>query len=86
MPSPLPAVVLVGRHPTIALRPLTPGSELAWDLTTRRPRPATADERDAYGRAAQRVGGPVRVTGPATKIGGRWSLAVRILDDVSARG
>jgi galactose oxidase len=73
-------LVLVGHYPNIDLRPLTPGSELAWDLTSRRPRPATADERDAYRRAAQRVGARVRVTGPATKIGGQWSLAVRILD------
>jgi galactose oxidase len=74
-------LVLVGHHPTIHLRPLTPGTELAWDLTTRQPRPATADERDAHRRAADRVGTPARVTGPATNIGGQWSLAVRILDD-----
>ena len=74
-------LVLVGRHPNIHLRPLTPGSELAWDLATRQPRPATADERDAHHRAAHRVGAAVRVTGPATKVGGQWSLAVRIIDD-----
>ena len=73
--------MLVGRYPTIHLRPLTPGSELAWDLTTRQRRPATADERDAHRRATHRVGTPARVTGPATKIGGQWSLAVRIIDD-----
>ena len=74
-------LLLGGRHPNIALRPLIPGSELAWDVTTHQARPATADERDAYRRAADRVGAPVRVTGPATKIGGQWSLAVRILHD-----
>ena len=45
-------LVLVGRHPSIHLRPLTPGTELAWDLATRQPRPATADERDAHRRAS----------------------------------
>ena len=79
-------LVLVGHHPIIHLQPLTPGSELAWDLATRKPRPATADERDAHRRAAHRVGAPVRVTGPATNLGGQWSLAIRILDDTSHRG
>jgi hypothetical protein len=70
-----------GRYPNIHLQPLTPGSELAWDLASRRPRPATAEERDAHRRAAHRVGAPARVTGPATEIGGRWSLAVRVVED-----
>ena len=72
-------LVLVGRHPEIRLRPLAPGGELAWDLATRAPRPATAEERDAYGRASERVGAAVRVTGPATTSDGRWSLAVRVV-------
>ncbi len=71
-------VVLVGaHHPPIRLEPLTPGHELAWDLTARRRRAATAEERAAYARLADRVGDTVRVTGPATKSGADWSIAVR---------
>ena len=73
-------LMLVGRHPEIRLRPLTPGGELAWDLATRAPRSATAEERAAYDRAAQHVGAAVCVTGPATTSDGQWSLAVRVVD------
>ncbi len=71
-------LVLVGAHrPPIHLRPLEPGRELAWDLTTRRPRVASTAERAAYGQLPDRVGADVQVTGPATKSGADWSLAVR---------
>jgi len=48
---------------------------LAWDLTARRPRPATAEERAAFGHLAE--GETVYVTGTVTKSGADWSLAVR---------
>ncbi|NMO90303.1 galactose oxidase-like domain-containing protein [Actinomycetospora sp. TBRC 11914] len=53
----------------VTLAPLEPGDELAWDLETRRPRPATEDERQAFDRLRTRSAGatpagPVRVTGP----------------------
>ena len=68
--------MLVGAdRPPIRLRPLD--GVLAWDLAARRPRTATADERAAYGRVAERVGQDVSVTGPVTKSGADWSLAVR---------
>ncbi len=71
-------IVLVGaQRPPIRLRPLEPGHELAWDRTARAPRPATADERAAYGHLVERVGESVQVTGPATNAHGDWSLAVR---------
>jgi galactose oxidase len=76
-------LVLVGAHPDVRLVPLTPGSELAWDLAARRPRPATPEERDAHRRAGERVGAAVRVTGPATTSAGQWSLAVRVLDEMA---
>jgi galactose oxidase len=67
-------LVLVAEHrPPIALRPLE--RVLAWDLTARRPRPATAEERAAFGHLAE--GEAVRVTGTVTKSGENWSLAVR---------
>jgi galactose oxidase len=72
-------LVLSGPHPEVRLTPLTPGGTLAWDLAARAPRPATAEELDAYRRAAERVGDAVRVTGPATTDDG-WSLAVRLVD------
>ena len=69
-------LVLVGAdRPPIRLRPL--GGVLAWDLAARRPRTATAAEHAAYGRVAERVGQDVSVTGPVTKSGADWSLAVR---------
>ena len=44
-------LVLVAAHrPPIALRPLE--QVLAWDLTARRPRAATAEERAAFGHLA----------------------------------
>ncbi len=74
-------LVLDGAHGPIRLQPLTPGRELAWDLTTRQLRPATAEERDAHSRAARLVGHAVRVTGPLTRTGDRWWLAVRLVDE-----
>jgi hypothetical protein len=69
-------LVLVGPHrPPIRLRPLD--GVLAWDLTARRPRAATAAEQAAYGLLAERVGQDVSVTGPVTKSGSDWSIAVR---------
>lgn len=74
-------LLLVGRYPTgIRLRPLRSGDELAWDLATRRPRPATAAERDAHRRATHMVGTAARVTGPATVRDGQWTLAVRVVE------
>ena len=70
-------VLLSAYRPPIRLHPLEPGEELAWDLTERRPRPATDEERAAYTRLADRIGHTVQVTGPATKSGADWSLAVR---------
>jgi len=67
-------LALVAEHrPPIALRPLE--QVLAWDLAARRPRPATAEERAAFGHLAE--GETVLVTGILTKSGADWSLAVR---------
>ena len=67
-------LVLVGGHrPPIRLRPLE--QVLAWDLTARRSRAATAAERAAYERLAE--GAAVAVTGTLTKSGVDSSLAVR---------
>jgi galactose oxidase len=73
-------LVLTGPHPEVRLTPLTPGGVLAWDLASRAPRPATAEELDAHRRAGERVGEQVRVTGPATTGADGWSLAVRLVD------
>ena len=75
-------VILSAYRPPIRLRPLEPGQELAWDLTAGRPRDATADERAAFSRIADRSGDAVQVTGPAAKSGGDWSLAVREVRNV----
>jgi hypothetical protein len=48
---------------------------LAWDLTARRPRAATAEERAAFGHLAD--GDTAQITGTLTKSGESWSLAVR---------
>jgi galactose oxidase len=71
-------LVLVSAHrPPIRLRPLEAGDELAWDLTTRSPKAATAEERAAYSHLAERIGDHIHVTGPTTKSDSDWSLAVR---------
>jgi len=67
-------LALVAEHrPPIALRPLE--QVLAWDLTARRPRAATAEERAAFGHLAD--GDTAQITGTLTKSGESWSLAVR---------
>jgi len=67
-------LALVAEHrPPIALRPLE--QVLAWDLTARRPRAATAEERAAFGHLAD--GDTAQITGTLTKCGENWSLAVR---------
>ena len=69
-------LVLVGAHrPSIRLQPLE--QVLAWDLTARRPRAATAAERAAFASVADRNGHAVQLTGTATRSDGEWSLAVR---------
>jgi galactose oxidase len=73
-------LVLRGLHPEVRLTPLAPDGTLAWDLATRAPRPATADELDAHRRAAEHAGEEVRVTGPTTTTADGWSLAVRLVD------
>ncbi|MDT7708364.1 MAG: hypothetical protein QOG20_3971, partial [Pseudonocardiales bacterium] len=55
-------------------------------LATRGPRAATPDERDAYRTLRRRWradpdGFTVRVTGPALKDRGGWSLLVRVVED-----
>jgi len=72
-------LVLVGRHPDVHLRPLA--GVLAWDLDAAAPRPATSAERDAFGHLE--AGAAVRVTGPATHADGRWSLAVRVVEETA---
>ena len=65
--------LVAGHRPSIALRPLE--QVLAWDLTARRPRAATAEERAAFGHLAE--GDTAQVTGTLTKSDGNWSMAVR---------
>ncbi|MCW2718595.1 glyoxal oxidase [Pseudonocardia sp.] len=79
-------LVAPGLPAPVRLRALRPGTELAWDLETRGPRAATPDERDAYRTLRRRWradpdGFTVRVTGPALKGRGGWSLLVRVVED-----
>lgn len=72
-------LVLDGPAP-LRLRALRPGTELAWDLATRSPRPATPAERNAYRDLRRRAAaGPLTatVTGPARLTRTGWSLLVR---------
>ncbi|MBN9101799.1 MULTISPECIES: glyoxal oxidase [unclassified Pseudonocardia] len=72
---------LMGPAP-LRLRALRPGTELAWDLATRGPRPATAAERNAYRDLRRRAArGPLTatITGPARRTRTGWSLLVRVV-------
>ncbi|HEY2194684.1 MAG TPA: galactose oxidase-like domain-containing protein [Actinomycetospora sp.] len=66
----------------VTLGALEPGSELAWDLAGRRPRPATDDELGALDRLWARAAGaghadPVRVSGPLHVSDGGPTVLVR---------
>ncbi|MGH3567414.1 MAG: galactose oxidase-like domain-containing protein [Pseudonocardia sp.] len=71
---------------SVQLLALRRGTELPWDLSTRRSRPAPNDERDAHRHLMQRcrqhsAGLAIRVTGPARKTSDGWSLLVRTVED-----
>jgi galactose oxidase len=73
-------------HAVVRLHTLNPGTELAWDLQTRRTQHAPNNQRDAYERLMRQwrrhdTGDwVVRVTGPLRKISNGWSLNVRVFD------
>ncbi len=76
-------LLLAGPTP-MRLRALLPGTELAWDLETRSPRPATPTERDAYRdlrNRRRRSDGVLTatITGPARRTRAGWSLLVRVV-------
>lgn len=63
----------------LPLRPLRPGTQLAWDVRRRRRRPPTAAERDAFTRVPEE--GEVTVTGPLRRTRGRGrALSVRVVE------